>query len=377
MRKKYGKAARNKFIVLSSIFFGILLIAIFGFYFYVRDKIYAAPQIIDTNLEENYNDKFYKDVEYSEEVLEDDVHYEEQKGIINFLLIGVDARNLSENCRSDSIVIATIDTTNRKLKFTTILRDTYIDIKKHKSQKINAAYALGGPELLMDTIERAFKIKLDKYIIINFWGFEEIIDLLGGVEIEVKDYEISEINKYIGEVDKQKSLPIVQSGLQHLDGQQALAYARIRQVGNGSYERAKRQREVLFKSAKKIEDIKVIQYAGILSKILPHIKTNIEPINFLNYAYTISKFGNLNVEGMQMPMSELSVGGMYKGTWVFMMDKEQNAKVLNDFIFRDKLPKVEELNMRAFRSKINQYFKIEENYTSTSKNEEAKVKEND
>jgi LCP family protein required for cell wall assembly len=258
---------------------------------------------------------------------------------------------LNENSRADTIIIATVDNNTKKLKITSFLRDTYVEIPKHSKNKINASYALGGPNLLMETIERNFRIKVDRYIVINFWGFENVVDYIGGLDIDIKQYEVSEINKYIGELDNVKSPSIAKSGLQHLDGQQVLAYARIRRVGNGSYERTQRQRNVLTLMAQKLKDMSIVQYPTVMSKMLPYIRTNIEPISLVNYAYTVSTFKPLQVEQLQMPMTELSKGKIHKGTWVFLMDREQNAKVLNDFIFRDKLVKPNDIN----KKRLNRY----------------------
>jgi polyisoprenyl-teichoic acid--peptidoglycan teichoic acid transferase len=381
--KIYGNKRRKSILILIGIPIFICISILGGLYLYIRHNIFAQRNNVPYSNQFNYNkfisyynDDFFAIEDGTNGVGEDnDIVYEEQKGITNILLIGTDGRNLSENSRSDSIIIATIDDINRNLKLTSILRDTYVSIPKFSQQKINAAFALGGPELLMDTIEKNFRIKLDKYIIVNFWGFEDMIDALGGIEIEVKDYEIGEINKYIGEVRDQKSPALSAAGVQRLDGQQSLAYARIRKVGNGSYERSQRQRELLAILAQKIKDVKLLQYPVLLGKVLPCIKTNIEPINFLNYAYTVSKFKPLEVKQLQMPMTELSDGRIYRGTWVFLMDKDQNAKVLNDFIFKDKITDKNELNMKSFRLKINEYLRSDIKSNSTLDRYKGQVKE--
>lgn len=375
--KIYVRQRAKRILILTGIFIIILLSGMAGLYLYIRHNIFAKTpnssqmNVYDiNNIISHYEDDFFiNDYGVSESLIEDEevILYEEQKGITNILLIGTDARNLNENARSDSIIIATIDNINKNLKLTSILRDTYVSIPKYSQQKINAAFALGGPELLMETIEKNFKLKLDKYIIINFWGFEDMIDALGGIDIEVRDYEIKEINKYIGEMRDNKSPKLSASGLQHLDGQQTLAYSRIRKAGNGSYERSLRQRMVLSVLAQKLRDIKVFQYPALLAKLLPYIKTNIEPINFLNYAYTVSRFKPLETKQLQMPLTELSQGRIYKGTWVFLMDKEQNAKVLNDFLFKDKITEKNELNIEACKSKINEYLRSERKAKATIK----------
>jgi LCP family protein required for cell wall assembly len=338
------KMSIQKKVALSiSTIFLVSFFAVGAYYVHVRSRIYVSAN----------GGSFGNDIDYSDVEMEAPL-YEEQKGITNILLIGTDAREIDEPSRSDSIIIATIDDINKNIKFTSIMRDSYVDIPKYKTQKINAAYQLGGPDLLMKTIEMNFRIRLDKYIIVNFWGFEDIIDSVGGLDVNVKEHEIKEINKYIGETREVKSPPLTYTGYQHLDGQQALAYARIRKTDT-EYNRTERQREVLGLLAQKLKSTSLINYPKVMESMLACVRTNIEPASLLNYAYTVSKFEPLEVTQLQVPMTDLSWGGMYNGAWVLLMDKNQNAKVMNDFIFTNKTTTKEELDMEAFKEAISIY----------------------
>lgn len=353
-KKKMSK--KTKIIITISIILALLVGSVVFGYFYVRSKIYSNSDISDITTEDSF---------------------EEVPGITNILLIGTDARDLNERARSDSIIIATIDNNTKKLKLSSIMRDTFVDIPGYGEQKINAALALGGPELLMKTIKENFNFTLDKYVMVNFWGFEDIIDGIGGIEVDVKDYEIPEINKYIGEVRDVKSPPLTTPGLQHLDGQQALAYARIRKVGNGSYERTERQRRVLDIVAEKMMDVSVVKYPGLLYDLLPSVKTNIEPLTLLNYAYTVSKFGELKFEQLQIPATELSQGGLYRNKgWVLLTDKEQNGKILNDFIYNDKPYSSEDIDKDHFNSVMANYNALNNEYKQQH-GEPTHIEEND
>ena len=355
-KHKKQMSKKTKIIITISIILALLVgFVVFG-YFYVRSKIYSNSDISDITTEDSF---------------------EEVPGITNILLIGTDARDLNERARSDSIIIATIDNNTKKLKLSSIMRDTFVDIPGYGEQKINAALALGGPELLMKTIKENFNFTLDKYVMVNFWGFEDIIDGIGGIEVDVKDYEIPEINKFIGEVRDVKSPPLTTPGLQHLDGQQALAYARIRKVGNGSYERTERQRRVLDIVAEKMMDVSVVKYPGLLYDLLPSVKTNIEPLTLLNYAYTVSKFGELKFEQLQIPATELSQGGLYRNKgWVLLIDKEQNGKILNDFIYNDKPYSSEDIDKDHFNSVMADYNALNNEYKQQH-GEPAHIEEND
>ncbi|MDT8718732.1 LCP family protein [Clostridium sp. 19966] len=336
-------------LVLGSIV-AIIALSFGGLLLYVRQMTH-----VNANDVPKYVDEKGKEISL-EDVPTQDPIYTEQEGITNILLIGTDGRDEKEAARSDSIIIATIDANNKKIRFTAIQRDTYVDIPKYKPAKINEAYQLGGPDLLLKTIETNFRIKLDNYIIVNFWGFQDIIDAVGGVDIDVKDSEVKEINKYIGEVDKVKSPPLTHGGTQHLDGQQALAYSRIRYVGNGTYERMERQEQVLTVLLNKFKTMTSLQYTNLATKLLKCVKTNMEPTTLLNDAYTVSKFGGINVEKLSIPLDKISWGGMYKGAWYLLVDKDQNAKVLNDFVYKDITPDDSKLDVSAFKSVLRKYF---------------------
>lgn len=330
---KAKMSSTKKILISISSLALVIAILVFGAYMYIKGQVY----------EENPR----------AEVIE----YKEQIGITNILLIGTDARKLNENARADAIIIATIDNNNKKLKLTSIMRDTLVKIPGYGEQKINAAPACGGPELLMQTIKDNFDISLNKYVMVNFKGFQSIIDKVGGIEVNIKDYEIKELNKFIGEYEKEKSPKITTTGTQVLDGQQALAYARIRKVGDGDYERTERQRRVIDLVTQKFKDLSVVKYPSVMTELSKHIKTNIEPTSILNYAYTVSKFESLKFNQLRIPVSDdISWGGIYKNKgWVLIVDKEQNSKIMQDFIFNDIEPTKKSYDISVWRKKLAKY----------------------
>lgn len=345
-------------IIFLSILFGV------G-YTYVRAKIYSPIEEKDSILYQanelsNENEEIKKQGDITK--VNEESTVKNRKEIINILLIGSDARNENEVARSDSLIIATIDKNKEKIKFTSLMRDSYVSIKGHGEDKINSAFAYGGVPLLFDTINRNFGLKLDKYISINFWGFEKVIDRLGGIYIEIKPYEVNEINKFIGENDQIKSPKLKKSGYQKLDGQQALAYSRIRKVGNGTYERDQRQRLVMNEICKKVTQLTPTQCTILMNSILPYIKTNIEPATLLNYALDILTFNNIQTEGLQIPLTELCSGQMYYGKWVFLLDKTQNAMALQEFIYNDRKITKSDINESKFKEVLEQYMLKEKNH---------------
>ena len=375
--------------------------AVIGYCSYVKSKVYIKDStnreleigernyIDDKNvdiIEHKYVDKIdiiedkYIDYEvdnFNEYSQEYDEKYQEVEGITNVLLVGTDARNINERSRADSIIIATLDNNNKKIRLTSLFRDTLVNINGYGYRKLNAAMAYGGIELLKDTINKTYNINIDKFIIINFWGFEKVIDELSGLEIDVKDYQLNEINKYIGESTGGNDCPIVKSGLQVLNGKQVLSYARIRKGVGDEFERTQRQREVLSKIAEKLREIKPTKYIGIINSMLDCINTNINSIDAMNMAYTIYKLPNLDVKEIHIPIIELCDDMNYGGDigWVFIMDREQNTKVLHDFIFRDIEPDVSKIDYNSLQRALNKYKLIEGKDDKETYNEKNKAKE--
>ena len=222
---------------------------------------------------------------------------------------------------------------------------------------------LGGPELLLETVKETYNVSIDKYIIINFWGFETIVDYIGGIEVDVKDYQLEELNKYIGESTGGNDCPVEKAGIQTLNGKQALSYARIRYNVGDEYERTDRQREVIFKVIEKLQNTKPSKYLGIMNTMLEYIKTNIDPLEALNMAYTIYKFPSLDVEQLQIPLVALSETRNYKELGsVFLMDRLQNASILYNFIYENIYPNEEQFNYDSLKTELQKYANQESVY---------------
>lgn len=343
-KNKKRSSLRNRIIILAiSIVFIVIAGVGVGYYNYVKSKIYIEPTEIEVKTVENKN--------------KEEVDYKEVEGITNVLLIGTDARDLEESARADSIIIATLDNNKKEVRLTSLFRDTLVNIDGYGPRKLNAAMAYGGVNLLKDTIEETYNISIDKYIIINFWGFEAIIDQMGGLEIDVKDYQLDELNKYIGESTGGNDCPVTESGLQLLNGKQALSYSRIRKGVGDEFERTERQREVLFKVAEKLRETKPTKYLGIMNSMLDYINTNIEIFDALNMAYTIYKFPSLETKQIHIPVTDLADDMNYGGEigWVFIMDREQNTEILHDFVFNGIEPDENNFDYTSLREALKEY----------------------
>ena len=328
---KNNKKCKNKYKHILIAVFSVIIICVVVLgagYMYIRANIYKKTEPLTS-----------EHLQAPVKTKEETIGYTEVEGITNVLLVGVDGIDFDEKYqRSDSMIIATLDSNKEKVKLTSLYRDTLVYIPGYGEEKMNLAFSLGGPELVMETIKYNFDVNIEKYIMINFAGFESIIDQIGGVEIDVKEYQLHELNKYIGQATGGGDCPVEKAGLQILNGKQALSYARIRKGVGDDYERTERQREVLFKVAEKLQKTDVIKYFSIANKMLDYLRTNIGIMEGLNMAYTISKFSNLETEQLSIPVQELCVDEEFNGNMALRMDRYENALILNDFIFNDTLP---------------------------------------
>lgn len=288
----------------------ILLITVGGVYWYGNHLFNKIERVeIDTN-----------DVGITEEV--QDKLSEYSKSVINIALFGIDAEEGSAG-RSDSIIIATIDTIHKKLKLTSIMRDAYVNIGDRGLDKINHAYAFGGGQLAIKTLNENFNLNIEDFIAVNFTTMPKIIDKLGGVTIDITSEEVSHISG------------ISSAGTYTLTGEQALAYSRIRYASGGDYVRTDRQRTVLNKVFEKILDANVTQYPGLLSEILPMVKTSLDYSEILDIGSEILKMGVTGLEQERFPRDGYCEGKMINGVYYLTFDKENTVKQLHDYIFED------------------------------------------
>ncbi|WP_283693416.1 LCP family protein [Clostridium perfringens] len=290
--------------------------------------------------------------------VDEDIKFKEVPGITNILLLSSDARPGEDVSRSDSIMILTIDNINKKLKVTSLMRDMLVKIDGHGEEKLNHAFAYGGPTKTIETIQNNFGIKLNNYVIVDFNAFVKVIDSINGIEVTVKDYELDELNKYIldGGGSEEDLLP--SPGTYNLNGYQALSYARIRKVGNGEYERTERQRAVLQIALEKVKDMSTVKLVSLLNELFPYVKTNISLGNAMDYGFTALNVGkkcNFEIEQFRVPLDSISKGGIINNKgWVFVIDKVETSKALQEFIFNDN--KNYEPDTSNFDSIIEQYF---------------------
>lgn len=260
--------------------------------------------------------------------------------IKNILLIGVDGEKLDKGNRSDAMIIMTIDEINKNIKLTSLCRDTYVYIKGHGREKLTHAYAYNGPELLLDTIEENFGIKISKYATVNFSSFINIIDILGGVEVEVTDNDVDALNKLIkvcyhidGKKEKGNIEFIDSAGNYNLNGYQALAFSRIR-YQDSTDARNTRQRMVVKSTLEKLKTKGLKTYISSLNEILLGVKTNLSPSEIISLGYKTLRIGTENIKTLEFPVYKEEIKSKEAG-WIVIWDEEDNLDLLNKFIYEN------------------------------------------
>lgn len=252
----------------------------------------------------------------------------------NYAFFGLDSQTGSladTGNRSDSIIVVSINNSTKAVKLLSIYRDTYVSINGNYS-KINAAYSWGGPELAISTINRNLDLNIEKYATVNFKILANIVDALGGIEIEVEEEILSNLNSYIKDMNRLNggdSETISSAGTYTLDGNQAVAYSRIRYTSGGDLKRASRQREVLeaiFTQAKS-HPLKML---SAIDEVLPQVKTNMEQDELFSMFLSVMQYEIEDQQGFPWDQKEMKYYGTYYG---FPTTLEENAVQAHEYLF--------------------------------------------
>lgn len=272
--------------------------------------------------------------------------------IVNILIVGNDYREekyYTAGGLTDTMIIGTMDLKHNALKLTSLMRDSYVEIPGYDHNKLNAANSFGGIELLYKTIATNYNIELDGYVEVGFEAFIDIVDAVGGVEVELTESEVEYLNNtnYI----RPKKYRTVKVGKQTLNGAQALGYCRIRKKGitiNGlrdDYGRTWRQRTVINGVFEKVKTLPRTQWIEVANKLLKNVTTDLNNEQIINYLMDVISMGTTTIHQLQVPLEgyyrssyngEVSCGDSLIMTDGVTSDYNTtvNADALNQFIFK-------------------------------------------
>lgn len=274
-----------------------------------NDPDFTGPTIDpgDVNLEVN-----------TEEVV-DDAH------IINLMLVGQDRYSGNIRQRSDVMILCSINTETKDIKLISFMRDLYVAIPGYDDNRMNATYAFGGIKLLSKCMETNFGIHIDGTLVVDFQRFENVIDMMGGVDLYLANSEANHmVNTY---------KVSVQEGMNHLDGKSALAYVRNRTTGNGDFSRTERQRKLLGALLEKCKTMSLSQLKNLTETILPLITTDMTDRQIVDYTADILPIvGQLKLTTQRIPADNTYQYASIRGMSVLVPDLEANRKLLKEFL---------------------------------------------
>lgn len=325
---KISEPVKKKKKHIFSIIFIVIIIFIlllFGLVYYFIDKYSGLFNYVPTgnrlNIENVYSDK----------------------GVFNILLIGTDARG-SSNGLSDSVILVSINKDTKQIVMSSFMRDTYVEIPGQEQEtwhKLNWAHSHGGAELLMDTLEYNFGIEIDYYARVDFMAFANIIDAVGGLDIEITDAEAVAMQSPMAEQNNIFGNPwgtdyLYEGGSYHMNGNQALAYSRIRKGVGDDFARTDRQREVIGLIADKAKAMSVTELDELAETVIPNITTNMDKSTIKSLMTKIPGYLGYERISQRIPygddMESWSYGSSADGS-IIVADFELNKQKLMETIY--------------------------------------------
>ena len=262
-----------------------------------------------------------------------------EAGVKNILLIGNDSRSADESGRSDAMILVSISSKTNSIHLTSLLRDIYVDIPGHDGNRLNAAYAYGGPELLMETLEENFDIEVNRYMLVNFQAFANLVDAVGGVDLELSNEEVQYVNGYLVEYNQLEGRPegtdyldTSLSGTIHLNGPQALAYCRNRYIGS-DFARTERQRKVVTAAVKNAPLALVTNGGDLIEGVMSNVTTNLTKTELSGLMMQAPMMLTYDMISGSIPLEGTYSNANIRGMAVLKVDFEANKEYIQKEIY--------------------------------------------
>ena len=329
-RRKKKNKAKKIFLIIILVLFAVIAAAAFGIYKYFDDKVdrmdqvdFKAPEVQNLNLTEEKREQM-------------------EKGFLTVAVFGVDSRDnsLGKGNQSDVIMIANLNRETGEIKLVSVFRDTYLNVSdKNTYNKINAAYASGGPEAAVKAINKNLDLNITHYATFNWKAVATVINILGGVEVDISKSEFYYINAFITETVKGTGIGSVQlkaPGVHNLDGVQAVAYGRLRLM-DSDYARTERQRIILTKAFEKLKKADLTTLNSVVGHVMEMSSTNIKWEELLSLAGGISKYHLGDTTGFPAARGEAKIKiGSNRLSCVVPQTLESNVISLHNFLFGEE-----------------------------------------
>lgn len=259
-----------------------------------------------------------------------------QEGYTTVALFGGDSREgqLEEGTHADCIIVASIDNKTKEVKMTSVYRDTLTEQMNGELKKANNAYFTGGPKDAINMLNKNLDLDIQNYVTVDFKALADTVDLLGGIEIDIKEEEIQYMNEFLEEtaqVAGKDANFIEAAGNQTLDGSQAVTYARIRSTAGGDYTRTERQRLVLEKIFEKVLHTKLGTINKIIDEVFPQVSTSFSLKDLLGLAAGASQYRLGEAKGFPFELTDGKVEGV--GSSVIPLGFAENVQELHEFLY--------------------------------------------
>ena len=268
-----------------------------------------------------------------------------QEGYTNIALFGTDSREgAAENgepVRSDTIIVASLNNETKEVKLVSVYRDTMLEQEGQHYDKANVAYAQGGPEEAVKMLNRNLDLDIEDYVSVNFLAMADVVDALDGVDIELTDEEVVHMNNYCVETSEVtgKSYERIEpevGGTYHLNGVQAVSYARIRYTAGGDFTRTERQRLLIEKVVEKAKDAGIVKINEIIDAVLPEVSTSLSASEILQMAVGVFDYTLGDSKGFPFDSATPESVPGYSGSYVVPVGLENNVIRLHEFLFPDE-----------------------------------------
>ena len=333
----------KKVLIAAGSVVGVLLILVavaFGIFNHYYSKLNVETldddyQVIvtetDKDLEKLTDEQKAELEKHMDEKVDEGLKFDD-RNVTNILLVGTDSREKgNRRSRSDTNIILSINRDTKEITMTSFMRDMYVQIPGAGKQRINAAFIFGGPQLLFNTFSTNFGIYLDKYAQVDFYSFMKVVDAVGGVDITVSSAELKSMNNAIAEINRHLGVDasngkLKKSGTLHLNGKQALAYSRVRKVGNADFERTERQRRVLTEIFKKAKTMSVSELNDFADVVLPLISTNLTRTEVLSLVVNSPEYLKYDLKSQRVPIEGSYTYMTVNGASVLGVDFAANKK---------------------------------------------------
>lgn len=263
------------------------------------------------------------------------------KGYKTIALFGGDSRtgDLEEGAQSDTIIIAAINSDTKEVRLASVYRDTTVKQADGKIHKANYAYFTGGPKDAINMLNRNFDLDIQDYVTVDFKALADVVDLLGGIKIDVSDDEVKEMNRHIegtGAVAGKEVHKLEEGGTYTMDGVQAVTYARIRKNVGGDYKRTERQQIVIKKVVEKAKGMDLATINKIINKVFPQISTSFSLADMVGLAAGALDYEIKDSSGFPMEAMNGRIDGL--GSVIAPVGLVENVKELHAFLYPDEKP---------------------------------------